>query len=153
MTNFEEEILDYVRQHPGCRIQDMVAGTKCTYTEIVSVIEDMVNTKQLDRWYSFGTPYFYLPGTYTPPHLRPYTPPNLREPSKEHEKTGNKYIAAYLDAFDEFCDEVRTRYDEDVIRDLTPEVMISLYRGFIAALPAIKKDGTLIEKTKAEQSA
>ena len=60
----------------------------------------------------------------------------------------DKHIEAYLDGFDDFCDEVWDRYDAEVVRDLTPLAMISLYRGFLTAVPDIEK-----AMAKAEKSA
>ncbi|NIA12154.1 MAG: hypothetical protein GWP10_21150 [Nitrospiraceae bacterium] len=129
-----ETIRDYVQEHPGCRMQDIVAETKYTYTEIAGgVIEYMVYDGRLERWWSYGVAHFYIQGAYKPM-------PTTNAP-KEHEKTGDKHIEAYLDAFDAFCDECMERYDAGVIGNLTPEAMISLYRGFLTALPAIKKAG------------
>ena len=53
----------------------------------------------------------------------------------------DKHMEVYLDAFDDFCDEVWDRYDAEVVRDLTPLAMISLYRGFLTALPDIERAG------------
>ena len=57
-------------------------------------------------------------------------------------------IEAYLDGFDEFVDEVTGRYGDDVIENATSEAVISLYRGFLTALPSIEK-----AMVKAEKSA
>ena len=123
MVRYEKEILDYVQKHPGCSNFDLIKGV---HGVLVGVDADqMVVNGKLDCWYTKKEPTYYIPGTHTLS--------NVGEPSKEHEKIGNKCITAYLDAFDEFCDEARMRYDEDVISDLTPEAMINLYRGFIAA--------------------
>ena len=53
-------------------------------------------------------------------------------------------IETYLDRFDEFCDKVRERYGDEVIGNISSETVVSLYVGFVIALPDIKK---------AEQSA
>ena len=116
----EGGLLRYVERHPGCRIEA---------EEIADVIDEMVDAGRLERWWSYGFAHFYIPGTHTPM-------PTSKNPEKQ-----DKYIAAYLDAFDEFCDEVMERYDQEVIGELTPEAMISLYRGFLTALPDIERAG------------
>ena len=121
-----ETILDYVRRHPGCRMQDVAAKTKYTYEEIARAVEGM---GRLERWESYGTQHLYVSGTHIPM-------PTSKTPEKH-----DRHIAAYLDAFDEFCDEVMERYDQEVIGELTPEAMISLYRGFLTALPDIERAG------------
>ena len=121
-----ETIRKYVEQHPGCRMQDVTAETKYTCEELAGVVEGMVDGCRLERWESYGFSHFYISGTHAP------TPTT---------KTGDRYIEAYLDAFDEFCDECMERYDQEVIGDLTPEAMISLYRGFLTALPDIERAG------------
>ena len=124
-----ETILDHVRRHPGCRMQEVVAETEYTYEELAGVIEGMVDGGRLERWDSYGFAHFYIQGTHTPM-------PTSKTPEKQ-----DKYIAAYLDAFDEFCDEVMERYDKEVIGELAPEAMINLYRGFLTALPDIEQAG------------
>ena len=126
----KDMILDYVQQHIGCQIQDIVAGSNGAFIEeIAGVVESMVDTGRLDCWHSRGKAYCYIPGTHTPM-------PTSKTPEKH-----DRHIAAYLDAFDEFCDEVMERYDQEVIGELTPEAMINLYRGFLTALPDMKKAG------------
>ena len=63
-------------------------------------------------------------------------------------KKHDKHIEAYLDGFDEFVDEVAERYGGDVIENATSEAVISLYRGFLTALPSIEE-----ARVKAEKSA
>ena len=75
--DYEEEILDHVRQHPGCNRQELIAATGHLHAALEA--DHMVWGGKLDRWYTGQVPAYYIPGTYTPPHLRPYTPPNLRE--------------------------------------------------------------------------
>ena len=122
-----ETIRKYVEQHPGCRMQEVVAGTKYTYEEIAGVIEGMVDGGRLERWDSYGFVHFYIQGTYTP------------MPTTNAPKGHDRYIEAYLDAFDEFCDEYMKRYDAEVIKNLSTEAIISLYRGFLTALPDMEK--------------
>ena len=111
-------------------VDDIVAETGYTHTEILIAVGRMADGGQLERCEGSETRYFYTPETHTP------TPT-----TKTPEKTGDKYIAAYLDAFDEFCDEVMERYDQEVIGNLSTEAMISLYRGFLTALPDIERAG------------
>ena len=60
----------------------------------------------------------------------------------------DKHMEVYLDAFDDFVDEVTERYGGDVIENATSEAVISLFRGFLTALPSIEK-----AMVKAEKSA
>ena len=106
-----KKILDYVQRHPGCRIQDIIEGTECTFTEIADVFE------------------VYIQDTNS---------------SQEYDNRIETYLDGYLDGFDEFCDKVRERYGDEVIENISSETVVSLYVGFVIALPDIKK---------AEQSA
>ena len=124
-----ETIRKYVEQHPGCRMQEVVAGTKYTYEEIAGVVEGMVDGCRLERWESYGFSHFYIQGTHTP------------MPTTNAPKGHDRYIEVYLDAFDEFCDMMRERYGAEVIENLSTEAMISLYRGFLTALPDMEKAG------------
>ena len=63
-----ETILDCVRQHPGCRMQDVAAKTKYTYEEIARAVEGM---GRLERWESYGTQHLYVSGTHIPTPTRP----------------------------------------------------------------------------------
>jgi hypothetical protein len=66
MANIEKEILEYVRQHPGCErgTFDMIK-----HSDAAEEADRMVSDGKLDRWYSGTVPAYYIPGTYTPPHL------------------------------------------------------------------------------------
>lgn len=67
MVNFEKEILEHVRQHPGCGRVDLLAtiGDK----NVANEIDCMVVARKLDRWYTGTVPAYHIPGTYRPPHL------------------------------------------------------------------------------------
>ena len=74
MMNFEKEILNYVRQHPGCNRQDLITATG--HPNAGNEADRIVRDEKLDRWYTGQVPAYYIPGTYTPPHLRE---PEMRE--------------------------------------------------------------------------
>ena len=74
MTNFEKEILDYVREHPGCNRSDI--GAAIGNLEAEYEADRTVRDGKLDRWYTGQVPAYYIPGTYAPPHLRE---PEMRE--------------------------------------------------------------------------
>ena len=66
--NYEKEILEFVKNHPGCVSGSIIkavghpnAGNEANY---------MVKGGQLDRWYSRTMPHYYIAGTYTPKHMR-----------------------------------------------------------------------------------
>ena len=60
--NYEEEILDYVRQHPGCHRLDLIAATR--HPNAGNEADYMVRDGKLVAAY-------YIPGTYRPPyHIR-----------------------------------------------------------------------------------
>jgi hypothetical protein len=67
----EKEILEHVRQHPGCGRVDLLAtiGDK----NVANEIDCMVAAGNLDRWYTGTVPVYYIPGTYRPSHLIAYT--------------------------------------------------------------------------------
>ena len=67
MPNFEKEILDYVRQHPGCNRQDLIEGTG--HLSAGNLADHMAWEYKLDRWYTGQVPAYYIPGTHMPPHL------------------------------------------------------------------------------------
>ena len=67
-ATFEKEILDYVRQHLGCNRQGLIAATG--HIHAGNEADRMVDEGKLDRWYTGQVPAYYIPGTYTPPHLR-----------------------------------------------------------------------------------
>ena len=66
--DYEEEILDYVRQHPGCKRQGLIAATG--HLHAGNAADRMVREGKLDRWYTGEEIVYYIPGTYLPPHLR-----------------------------------------------------------------------------------
>ena len=77
----KETILDYVRLHPGCMIQDITEGTGYTCTRIIGVVDDMVEDKQLERWYSYPDVRrtFYIPGTHIPTPIAEHQNPTITE--------------------------------------------------------------------------
>ena len=52
-----------------------------------------------------------------------------------------KHIEAYLDGFDNFSRAVIKRYGAEARERISPDAMISLYRGFLTALPDMAKAG------------
>ena len=66
--NYEEEILDYVREHPGDNRSDIGAAFGDLEAEYEA--DRMVRDGKLDRWYTGQVPAYYIPGTNTPPNLR-----------------------------------------------------------------------------------
>ena len=72
MMNYEKEILDYVRQHPGCNRQRLIAATG--HLHAGNAADHMVWGGKLDRWYIGQVPTYYIPGTYVPSELRELIP-------------------------------------------------------------------------------
>ena len=65
-SRVRDEILKYVEQHPDCGIQDIVTATEEAYEDIADVIEAMVDTGRLERWWHGQMPTYYIPRTYIP---------------------------------------------------------------------------------------
>ena len=59
----------------------------------------------------------------------------------------DKSVNAYLGGFDNFSHAVMKRYGAGARETLTPEAMISLYRGFLTALPSIEEARVKVEKS------
>ena len=70
--NYEKEILDYVRQHPGCNRTDLITATG--HPNAGNEADHMAWGGTLDRWYTGQVPAYYIPGTYTPPEMRERIP-------------------------------------------------------------------------------
>jgi len=67
-TNHEKEIIEHVRRHPGCERGSFVDAIG--HPNAGNEADGMVRDGKLERWYSGTYPRYYIPGTYTPPHLR-----------------------------------------------------------------------------------
>ena len=78
--------------------------------------------------------------------------PGGRDKTRDRASIGDKRIEAYLNAFDEFCDNCMERYGANVVGDLTSEAMISLYGGFIAALPDLERSAQSGSRHKPNQA-
>lgn len=79
MPDIETEVLEYVRQNPGCKGGDLIRNVQWQsetetpdYNAQCNAADEancMVSKGKLDRWYTGTVPAYYIPGTYTPPHL------------------------------------------------------------------------------------
>ena len=65
------------------------------------------------------------------------TPSQTTKEAPKHDRR----IETYLDGFDEFRGECLERYGDEMDGNLSLEAMISLYRGFLTALPDLEKAG------------
>ncbi|OEU73909.1 MAG: hypothetical protein BA864_05085 [Desulfuromonadales bacterium C00003093] len=65
--NYEDKILEHVRQHPGC---DKGSFDIIGHPNVPNEADYMVEAGKLERWYTGTMARYYIPGTYTPHHLR-----------------------------------------------------------------------------------
>ena len=65
---YKEEILNYVRNHPGCTRNDISEAIGDPIAE--DETDDMVKDGRLERWYIGLTPHYHITGTYVPPHMK-----------------------------------------------------------------------------------
>ena len=73
--SFEKEILEHIRQHPGCYRTDLVIAIG--HPDAANQANGLVREGKLERWYQGTVLRYYIPGT----HIKHY----MREPEAAQE--------------------------------------------------------------------